>query len=310
MPEATLSPAGRLDLHTRPVPAVTTTAPAVAAPRSPVVPANPDPGMPRAAPPRLSGVDISADPNAGLPAPTLARALTSPTSPSLTPLPPETDPPRLRTKVGAAPTSMPAPPSLTDMAPLPDPGAAPPPPSPLPGLEGERVARLAPQVAGALAHPLVRSPGGIETALSPPELGRVAIRLHAVGGQMRLTLAVDRPETLDLMRRHIDALDGALRALGLDGCTLALTDRAGTDARPAPPNFDTGARPNGPNVASGDTGAQTGADTGAQSHAHSDGQARSPDPHAPAGPRALGETDPGGPPPSGARGSARLDLRL
>lgn len=58
------------------------------------------------------------------------------------------------------------------------------------------------------------SGAGIEIALSPEELGSVRLRLSGVDGQMSVVVHADRPETLDLLRRHIDSLSQEFRAIG------------------------------------------------------------------------------------------------
>ena len=55
---------------------------------------------------------------------------------------------------------------------------------------------------------------GIEIALSPEELGSVRLRLTGSDGQMVVIVQAERPETLDLMRRHIDFLSQDFRAIG------------------------------------------------------------------------------------------------
>jgi hypothetical protein len=56
--------------------------------------------------------------------------------------------------------------------------------------------------------------GGTEIHLNPAELGRV--RLSLVGTETSITLQIiaERPETVDLMRRHLDTLAAEFRALG------------------------------------------------------------------------------------------------
>jgi flagellar hook-length control protein FliK len=54
----------------------------------------------------------------------------------------------------------------------------------------------------------------VEVALSPEELGRVRLSLSVDGGQIAHIVA-ERPETLDLIRRHIDLFAQELRAQGL-----------------------------------------------------------------------------------------------
>lgn len=53
-----------------------------------------------------------------------------------------------------------------------------------------------------------------EIALYPEELGRVRMALTAVENSVSLTVFADRPETVDLLRRHIDVLAQEFRALG------------------------------------------------------------------------------------------------
>lgn len=54
----------------------------------------------------------------------------------------------------------------------------------------------------------------IEVTLNPEELGRVRLTLRSVDGSMSVSVAVERPETLDLLRRNIDMLASQLRELG------------------------------------------------------------------------------------------------
>ncbi len=46
----------------------------------------------------------------------------------------------------------------------------------------------------------------VEIQLNPHELGHVKIKMTSVDGSMNVSVIADRPETLDLMRRHIDVL--------------------------------------------------------------------------------------------------------
>ena len=82
----------------------------------------------------------------------------------------------------------------------------------------ERMARAAPgtelardvaqQIAGRIT-PLGR--GQFEMMLSPAELGRVEIALREVDGVLTLKVAAERPETLELIRRHVEILSQELR---------------------------------------------------------------------------------------------------
>jgi flagellar hook-length control protein FliK len=88
------------------------------------------------------------------------------------------------------------------------------------------------QIASALSAP--QSAQGTDLVLSPPELGRVTIRFEAERAGGALILLIDRPETLDLMRRNLDTLDQALRQAGHEGCSVALGGRGGDRHPPAP----------------------------------------------------------------------------
>ncbi|MCK0095790.1 flagellar hook-length control protein FliK [Yoonia sp. F2084L] len=55
-----------------------------------------------------------------------------------------------------------------------------------------------------------------EIALNPEELGRVRLSMTAVDGAITLHMSTERPETQDLLRRHIDVLAQEFRALGYD----------------------------------------------------------------------------------------------
>lgn len=56
--------------------------------------------------------------------------------------------------------------------------------------------------------------GTVEVALDPAELGAVRLALEPSDGAMVVHLAAERPDTLDLMRRHADLLARDLRDLG------------------------------------------------------------------------------------------------
>lgn len=70
---------------------------------------------------------------------------------------------------------------------------------------------------------LVRSgnDGPLELALSPEELGQLIISIKQDGDFVRVTLTADRPETLDLMRRHGGELVADLRQAGFSGASLS-----------------------------------------------------------------------------------------
>ncbi|WP_371224984.1 flagellar hook-length control protein FliK [Roseovarius sp. 2305UL8-3] len=54
----------------------------------------------------------------------------------------------------------------------------------------------------------------VELHLNPAELGRVKMSVQTVDGSVIVHVFADRPETLDLMRRHVDLLANDFRAIG------------------------------------------------------------------------------------------------
>lgn len=77
------------------------------------------------------------------------------------------------------------------------------------------------QVAGQMAVAVQNAGGGqITLQLAPVELGRVDITLQTRDQGLSLLIVADRPETLDLMRRHVDQLADDLHALGFGSLDL------------------------------------------------------------------------------------------
>ncbi|MBL4928367.1 flagellar hook-length control protein FliK [Tabrizicola sp. KVB23] len=76
-----------------------------------------------------------------------------------------------------------------------------------------------------------------ELTLAPEELGRIKFDIRQHGDTLVVTLTADRPETLELMRRHASDLRSELAAAGYGGATL---DFAGSGGRhPASEQPDT-----------------------------------------------------------------------
>lgn len=72
---------------------------------------------------------------------------------------------------------------------------------------------------------LQRASGGrVELMLSPAELGRVEIALQNRDGAMSVSLSAERPETLELLRRHIDLLADDMRRLGFSDLSFSFAD--------------------------------------------------------------------------------------
>jgi Flagellar hook-length control protein FliK len=74
----------------------------------------------------------------------------------------------------------------------------------------------------ALATALQDDPARqVELRLDPPELGSVRFQLDQRNADLVVTIIAERPETLDLMRRHADQLLADLRQAGFQGASLS-----------------------------------------------------------------------------------------
>lgn len=184
-----------------------------------------DLGLRNAPPVRAQAPRSAAQPDS----PTAAPAMAAPSAPSLPtaapavvslpqfagfPAPPGDPAPPNGDIFGATPWAMH--PLATALAPAGGsvPGAGPGAPTP---------AHMAQAVFDQLtAHVSRDGSGRIAIALDPVELGRVEMVFQPRDGGLMLTLSVDRPETLDLIRRHIGQLQSDLQAMGLDRLDLNL----------------------------------------------------------------------------------------
>ncbi len=95
---------------------------------------------------------------------------------------------------------------------------------------------IAGQTAAAIQQ---RSGSGVvEIALNPEELGRVSIVLNGREDGLHMSIAAERPETLDLMRRHISVLASEFQKLGYGDISFDLGTSA--DAQHDSGNSKTG----------------------------------------------------------------------
>ena len=85
-------------------------------------------------------------------------------------------------------------------------------------------------VAGQISI-AVTGPGGraTEISLSPEELGRVRLHMTAVDHTITLHVMAERPETTDLLRRHIDVLAQEFRELGYENIAFSFGDGTSAD---------------------------------------------------------------------------------
>lgn len=95
---------------------------------------------------------------------------------------------------------------------------------------GPQVARqVAAQISTAAAGGADRS---IDVILNPAELGRVRITLGPGDGGLIVNIGAERPETLDMMRRHIDVLGEEFRDLGYGGTDFTFSRERAADQHP------------------------------------------------------------------------------
>lgn len=99
----------------------------------------------------------------------------------------------------------------------------------------QSLAEHAPRVIETIAHAaraLVDRP--VELTLNPDELGRVRMTLQATDGGMSVQLTVERPETLELLRRNIDLLAAELRQAGYERLSFGFTGDQQAGGQPMP----------------------------------------------------------------------------
>ncbi len=82
---------------------------------------------------------------------------------------------------------------------------------PGPGANQPLAQQIAQQIAAGAQD---RQGGPVTLTLNPEELGRVHLVFRGENGNLAVSLTVERPETLDLMRRHIETLTQELRNSG------------------------------------------------------------------------------------------------
>lgn len=107
-------------------------------------------------------------------------------------------------------------------------GPAPAPGQPVQGAPTPVARSVTPQIAAAVHASGERS---VEIVLSPAELGKVRITLSPGEGAMTVNIAADRPETLDLLRRHSDLLAQDFHDLGYEGTAFSFARGGGAQGR-------------------------------------------------------------------------------
>ena len=96
-------------------------------------------------------------------------------------------------------------------------------------------AQVATAAAQQMAVAVQKNPSGVtEMILNPEELGRVKLAMVTSDGALTLTITTERPETQDLMRRHIEVLAQELRQLGFGDVGFSFRDQGGQDQSDEP----------------------------------------------------------------------------
>lgn len=143
--------------------------------------------------------------------------------------------------VDAPAAADPAPERFSDLLPLTD---APRSPHAITRADQAR-ADLARHVAAQLANASTRlAEGQTELRLNPEELGRVTLRLTTEDNHVMLHVTAERPETSDLMRRHLGMLEQSYRALGYERIEISINGgRTDAQGRQGGDGARTGAGP-------------------------------------------------------------------
>ncbi|MBF9045785.1 hypothetical protein LSUCC0031_01525 [Rhodobacterales bacterium LSUCC0031] len=86
------------------------------------------------------------------------------------------------------------------------------------------LAQAATQQIALGAAQLQAEPGApVDIALDPPELGRVRLSIVEVNGALSVSIMAERPETADLMRRHLSLLADEFARQGLDAPSVDIS---------------------------------------------------------------------------------------
>ncbi len=89
------------------------------------------------------------------------------------------------------------------------------------------------QVARQVAEVAQQLPGRpVEISLSPEELGRVRLSVSTGEAGLTVHVAAERPDTLDLMRRHIQTLAREFSAIGYGEVAFSFSSHANTNPDP------------------------------------------------------------------------------
>ena len=111
-----------------------------------------------------------------------------------------------------------------------------------PSTPGSRSTAL--HVASQLAQAAGQTTNGTtDITLNPKELGQVKLSLQVIDGTMFVAIAAERPETAELMRRHIDGLVQEFRGLGYQDVSFSFAGRQGGNGPGPDPGFGQSGNP-------------------------------------------------------------------
>ncbi len=99
------------------------------------------------------------------------------------------------------------------------------PATPVPQPAAATAQAVAMQIA-EVSRPLPDGP--IELSLQPEELGRLKLSFSGGEAGLHVVIAAERPETLEMMRRHIDLLAQEMRRLGHEGAQFSFAGGEGS----------------------------------------------------------------------------------
>ena len=80
--------------------------------------------------------------------------------------------------------------------------------------------------------------GAVDIALNPEDLGRVRLVLSTTDAGVALAITAERPETQDLMRRHLDSLAQEMKALGFKDVSFSFDGQSSNQRRHDSQNDD------------------------------------------------------------------------
>ena len=113
-------------------------------------------------------------------------------------------------------------------------------------LPAQTVRHIAEQIVVSVAND---DSGTTEIALNPEELGRVRLHMTVTDQTVQIVIAAERPETSDLMRRHLDVLQQEFRSLRFQSVDLGFADDGGRNSpkeTPKPTHIAVEAHPDDP----------------------------------------------------------------